>query len=164
MPSQAPVKCPVCEQRFLREEVIFVKYKNRYYHKSCFDNQEQESANREKLIKYIERLFHKKIDYKITNQLKNFHDVKKFSYIDMYNGLYYFFEIKNNPTAKANGGIGILPYVIDEARVYFQTQEAKHASLTDDIQPITDNRKVTISDPGNKPKYKLKHIINILEL
>ncbi len=162
MTKKPPVKCPVCNEYFQRETTPFEHYKNRYYHKSCFESKNEMDQNKEKLIKYIERLLHKKADYKIKNQLQLYSD-KGFTYEDIYNALYYFFEIRNNSTAKANGGIGIVPYVIDEAREYFENKKDKVLS-TNNINPIIEERKVTIPDPTKKSKYKLKTIINISEL
>lgn len=35
----------------------------------------------------------------------------------------YFFDIKQNSIEKANNGIGIVPYIYEEANQYFDAQE-----------------------------------------
>ncbi len=158
-----PVKCPVCLDYFKKEDVEFVKHKNRYYHKKCFEGKHAEEAEKQKLVDYIEKLLHKKLDYKIRNQLNNYCLKNKFTYQQIYNALFYFYEIKNNSIAKANGGIGIVPYVVDEADEYFKTKEHK-ATQVNNVNPITEQRIITITDPANRPKYRLCKIINISEL
>ena len=37
MPGRFQVKCPICQQYFDRSVEEFVHFKNRYYHKRCFD-------------------------------------------------------------------------------------------------------------------------------
>ena len=148
--------------QFKRSEEKFIYHKNRYYHAVCFGEKAKIDKTKDKLLAYIERLLHKKIDYKINNQLKNYVQ-KGMSHEDIYNALYYFYEIKNNSIAKANGGIGIVPYVIDESREFFKNQKEK-IQKTANVKPITENRKVTITDPTNHNKYKIRKIINISEL
>lgn len=161
--NDRPVKCPGCGSFFKRTEEEFEYIKNRYWHKKCLINQYQQQTEKDKLLKYVEQLLHKKIDYKINNQLNNYIEIKKYTYKDIYNALYYFFDIKGNSIAKANGGIGIVPYVINEAKDYFQ-QKKIIASKIQDIDPIVDTKIVTIKDPTKKSKYKINRIINISEI
>lgn len=52
--------------------------------------------------------------------MDNFHKEKNYSYSGMYKSLKYFFEIKGNPIEKANGGIGIIPWIWDDALKYWR--------------------------------------------
>ena len=161
--NDRPVKCPYCETSFKRSENKFVYHKNRYWHQKCFDKKSEGENNRQKLISYIERLFHKKVDYKIRNQLTNYVENKKYSYEDIYNALYYFFDVKGNSIAKANGGIGIVPYVIEEAKEYFK-EKKNVAARVKSISPIGKTKKITIHNPTIKDKYKQNRHIDILEI
>lgn len=161
--AERAVKCPVCEKYFKRSEEEFQYHKNRYYHKICFNNKNKTNQDKEDLMFYIQKLLRKKADYKINSQLKNFVDNKKYQYKDIKNALYYFYEIKNNPIAKANGGIGIVPYVIDEAKEYFKEKEER-AQNAANIKPIDNTKVIKIHDPTNKQRYKKRTIINISEL
>ena len=42
-----------------------------------------------------------------------------YSYSGILKSLIYFFEIRRNSIEKANGGIGIVPYVYEDARKYY---------------------------------------------
>jgi hypothetical protein len=161
--NDRPVKCPYCEKSFKRSEEQFIYHKNRYWHQECFNTKNESENDRQKLINYIERLFHKKIDYKIRNQLTSYIEHKKYSYKDIYNALYYFFDIKGNSIAKANGGIGIVPYVIEEAKEYVE-EKKNVAARVKSVSPIVETKKVIIRNPIIKDKYKDNRQIDILEI
>jgi hypothetical protein len=148
---------------FRRSQNDFVYFKNRYWHKKCYEQHHQNKSQQDKLKEYIATLLHKKIDQKINNQIKNYIEVKKYSYQDIYYALHYFFDIKGNSIAKANGGIGIVPYVIDEAKVYFKAKE-KQKMETEEVNPIISTKHIKIQNPLLKDKYKENKEINISQL
>lgn len=161
--SDRKVKCPQCETYFKRSEENFVFHKNRYWHEACFSSKEAASQHETKLLQYIKRLLHKNIDYKIRNQLNNYVNNKNYSYEDIYNALFYFYDIRGNSTEKANGGIGIVPYVIEEAKEYFDKKRAT-AAQSENIKPILEKRIITIKDPSIKEKNKVNNKIDIAEI
>jgi hypothetical protein len=166
LPSQnitnRQVKCPHCEKYFNRKENEFKYFKNRYWHLSCYNNRAQEEEEKQKLINYIEKLLHKKVDYKIQSQLKNYLD-KEFGYKEIYQALYFFYEIKNNSIEKANGGIGIVPYVIEEAKAYFKNKEIIKKSMSNAVT-IISTKKIIIPDPTKKIKNTERKNIDISEI
>lgn len=157
--NDRPVKCPKCEQHFKRSEQEFTFHKNRYWHKACFESKHQLEQDKEKLLAYIEQLLHKKIDYKIKNQLNNYITNKNYTYKEIYNALYYFYNIRGNSTQKANGGIGIVPYIIDESKAYFNTKQKRASREIPD--PITNVKRITIKDPTKLDKYVQNRHIDI---
>ena len=121
-----PVKCPYCQNMFDRDKVPFVQLPNkRYAHTSCY-NQEQSRLVKEDLDKmalesYIKKLF--ELDYvnpRILRQIKDFQENYHYSYNGIRQTLIYYFEIKKGDLSKANGGIGIVPYVYEEAKKYYE--------------------------------------------
>ena len=40
---------------------------------------------------------------------------------DIYNSLYYFYIVQKHSIARANGGINIVPYIVEDARDYFES-------------------------------------------
>ena len=79
MTADRPVKCPFCEEYFKRSECEFKYFKNRYWHLKCFNEKDKEEEEKQKLLQYIQRLFHKKIDYKIA-----FYQMVFFRILDVY--------------------------------------------------------------------------------
>lgn len=120
-----PVKCPYCKQTFDRETTDYVKINsNRFAHRACVEQQEskktKEELDLEVLQSYIKQLF--KIDQlnaRLNMQIKDYHTRLGYSYHGIYKSLTYFYEVKGNSIEKANGGIGIVPYVYDDAKNYY---------------------------------------------
>ena len=54
-------------------------------------------------------------------QMKDFVENYHYTYSGMKKALVYFYEIKKNDISKANGGIGIIPYVYRDAYNYYYT-------------------------------------------
>ena len=52
--------------------------------------------------------------------MESYKKEKEYSYSGMRKTLKYFFEVRGNSIEKANGGIGIIPYVYDEAYIYWR--------------------------------------------
>lgn len=117
------VKCFYCGQTFDANKEPFVKPKaNRYAHKACHDNAEknktQEERDREALIEYIKYLFGANPNPRVWKQMKDYHELG-YSYSGMQKALYWHFELRHESIEKANGGIGIIPYVYEDAKRYF---------------------------------------------
>lgn len=121
----APVKCLYCGQTFSRDLEEYVQVNSRRYaHKICYDrhNSElsQEQRDLEALNTYIKKLFNiDTLGVRIQKQIQSYHDDKNFTYSGILKSLTYFFQVKGNSIDKANGGIGIVPYVYEDARNYY---------------------------------------------
>ena len=115
------VKCLYCGQIFDRDKVPFIQVsKRRYAHKECSMSEDekklQENKDREELYDYIMKLFNISfVDPKIQKQIKKYIEENNYTYSGIKKALVYFFEIKGNSVEKANGGIGIVPYVYTQA-------------------------------------------------
>ena len=119
------VKCPICGQTFDANAEPFVMVSSRRYaHQKCQQEAEsrktKEEKDREQLIAYIKELFgYSKLPEKVNRQIKQYTGEFNYSYSAIYKTLRYWFEVKHGDLEKANGGIGIVPYVIDDARNYW---------------------------------------------
>lgn len=131
------VICTYCKQQFDRDKEAAVPTKaRRYAHAACalklgnleeqalaakvLKDKTQEVEDLEQLEKYIIELL--RLDYvnaRVRAQINKFHDENHYTYTGIQKSLMYFYEVKNNPVEKANGGIGIVPYVYEDARNYY---------------------------------------------
>lgn len=119
------VICPYCTKKFDRDKIPFVMVSSRRYaHLECAEAQEaqknEEEKDKEKLEEYIKQLL--KIDYidaRIRKQIKQYIEEYNYSYKGIHKSLVYFYEIKGGDIEKANGGIGIVPYIYTKARDYY---------------------------------------------
>ena len=169
MAKQPKVKCPICGEQFYREDTPFTHIKNRYYHQSCYEATEakktEEEKERELLIEYIKKLFNIQVlNAKINKQIKDLLE-KNYSYKGIRMTLMYWFEIKGNSIEKANGGIGIIPYVYEQALVYWKSiWEAQQYNKTTNITRIEiPVREIHIPTPERSPMKTTRRLFTFLE-
>lgn len=167
--KQPKVKCPVCQEQFYREDVPFIKIKNRYYHQSCYEAQEKEKSEEEKerelLTEYIKKLFNISVlTVKINKQIKDLLE-KNYSYKGIRMTLMYWFDVKGNSIEKANGGIGIVPYVYEQALIYWKSiweaQQYNKSMNSERIEiPV---REIHIPIPERRPMKTIRKLFTFLE-
>lgn len=116
------VSCIYCKKTFDKTKEEFKLFSNgKYAHKSCFDlEQNRELTDKEKLEQYIMKLFNTDYVYaRIQKQIKEFMDKYGYTYSGIHKALIYYYEVKGNSIEKANGGIGIIPYIYQNAFNYY---------------------------------------------
>lgn len=129
-------------------------------------NEENQNKNntkyddRDALYFYIVHLFGKKpISSWNLTQMEKFKR-QGINYKAQLLTLKYFYEIEKNSVDKANGSIGIIPFVVNQASNYFLNQKQKRieieegikAQLEKDRLEIKYNPKSYWSNPRKKPK------------
>lgn len=159
------VKCFYCGNTFDRDKEEFSQVQTkRYAHKSCHEEHEskktQEEKDEENLRKYIKKLFNiSTIPQKINKQIEKFVKENNYSYSGIERSLIYFYEIKGNSLDKSNGGIGIVPWVYDDAwRYYYSIWQAKQKQdyvITNQIDSLIPQEEIVIiTTPQRKPKKR----------
>ena len=120
------VKCVHCGKQFDRNaEQAVIAGPRRYAHQKCLPTGELVPMENpidpelDKLNNYIINLLGK--DYNAARVKKQIKDFKEqgMSYSGMLKSLIYFYEVKGNSKEKANGGIGIVPFVYKDAYNYY---------------------------------------------
>ena len=92
-------------------------------------------------LDYIKKLF--KEDYlnaKTRKQIRDFRKEYNYTFSGMLKTLYWWYEIKGNSIDLAQGGIGIIPFVYDEALKYYYSLYV--------AQTVNENKVIT------KPKVQ----------
>lgn len=155
------VKCLYCGESFDRDVVEFAQIKNRYAHKECHEKELDKRSAEEKALKdledYIKLIFKEDfINARIRSQIKRMREQYNYSYTGILKSLVYFFEVKKNPIEKANGGIGIVPYVYKDAYTYYYNLHmAQQKNENKDIKSyVKVGREIVIKPPKRKPKQK----------
>lgn len=118
------VTCIYCKQTFNKAIEPFKVFSNgKYAHQSCFElEQTRELTDQEKLEKYIMQLFGSDYVYaKIKRQIKDYVTNHGYTYSGIHKALIYYYEVKGNKfdEGKAQGGIGIVPFVYQNAFNYY---------------------------------------------
>jgi hypothetical protein len=154
------VICYYCKEKFNRDKEPAVAISaRRYAHTKCVEENEAQLSQEEKdlieLNKYVKELL--KDNYnstKVKKQIKEYKEKYNYSYSGILKSLIYFYEIKNNSIEKANGGIGIVPYIFEEAKLYYYNLYlAKNniESSSNNIKEVQESKKeiqeVTIEAP-----------------
>lgn len=108
---------------------IAVSTVSKYLSEENIALKKKEMDDRDALFYYIHRLFGpvkgKAISKWNLTQISRFRQ-KGYTYQGQLLTLKYFFEVKKSPITKANGSIGIIDFVYDEAKAYYLAQ-AKRA-------------------------------------
>jgi len=120
------------------------------------------------LEEYIKKLFgYSSIPPRVTKQIQNYvHDLEhNYTYSGIYKTLRYFFEVRGNSLEKANGGIGIVPYVYDEAYTYWRAiweaqQKNENVDLKEFVLPV---REIHITPPERQPLKHTRKLFTFLD-
>lgn len=118
--------CFICKG-YLGPKESSKKYKGKRVHPICFekmlDELESVDSEREELNKYICTLFKiDKITPLINTQIDNFKSVNGYTCLGIKATLHYFFDLKGNIITEDIKGIGIVPFVYEEARAFFKVK------------------------------------------
>ena len=133
-------KCPHCNNEVKEEEAIYNTNTKRYYHESCYNV----LLDRKKLIDYVCELFnYKKPSVKVYQQMSSYYEYG-ISYADMLLALKYFYEIKKGDINKSQGGIGIIPYVLEEAKEFATLEKIEQDKLIQKFEENALEKKETI--------------------
>lgn len=116
------VTCYYCKQSFNKKETNFKQILNgKYAHLKCVELEEKrEKTDAEKLDLYIMELFG--LDYvtpRIRKQINQYMSEYNYTYTGILKALKYFYEIKKNNLDKSQNGIGIVPYIYNDAYNYY---------------------------------------------
>ena len=159
------VKCKICGCSFdTNTEQAVIAGPRRYAHQACMPEGELAPLEVKEIDQdlvalkdYIKELL--KDDYveaRVNKQIKDFQQEYGYTYSGMLKSLIYFYEVKGNSTEKANGGIGIVPFVYKDAyRYYYNIFLAKNQNKEKDLSIFQKSREVVIKPPTLRKKIKL---------
>ena len=165
------VKCPICGEMFDANIEPYVMINSRRYaHEKCQQDAQarmtKEEQDKQALENYIKNLFsYSKLPAKVNSQIKDYVTNRNYSYSAILKTLKYWFDIKKSPIEKANGGIGIVPFVIDDACQYWQgIFEAREKNKDIDIKKINlPVREIHIRPPERQPMKHFRKLFTFLE-
>ena len=96
------------------------------------------------------------ISPRVRKQISSYIETYNFTYSGMKKALVYFYEVKGNDKSKANGGIGIIPYVYRDAYNYYYSiwlaNQKNEDKIVTNYKPVI--REVRIPPPRLKPRKR----------
>lgn len=90
---------------------------------------------------------------------------KNYTYTGMLKTLKYFYEVRGNSIEKAEGGIGIIPWVYDEAFTYWVAiweAKQKHENIEMD-KFVLPAREIHILPPRREPMKHTRRLFTFLD-
>lgn len=155
------VKCKYCGKEFDRDKIPYTMVSaRRYAHKECHENylnnRTEEEKDQEELEKYIMILFNEPyINARIKKQIKEYKNEYNFTDSGMLKSLKWWYEVKGNSIEKANGGLGILPYIYQDAlKYYYSLYLAQLVNQEKDVkQYVSKVHEITIPTPRAERKH-----------
>ena len=117
------VKCYYCGKTFDRDKIPFIKVNaRRYAHTNCSqEDMDPEKRDRDNFYKMVKSIYGSEYNFQLINQQAN-------SYIEQYNYtwsgmtgcLHWFYNINHGNLEDSHGGIGIIPFIYEDCRKYYQ--------------------------------------------
>lgn len=101
----------------------------------------------------------------ISKQITSYVTEHKYTYLEIARALFYFFEIQGGDIGRCKG-IGIVPYVMDDARKYFAELERQTIRQEQEAKKLREqelNITVCKSTPRRKSRNRMISIENIKE-
>lgn len=172
------VKCLHCEKSVDKDNCTQVKSK-RYVCNACLTDYlkaESEKNNVEKiknietqaykdLIEYICDLYNIKAPTMVmVTQIKRFKEENNYTYQGMKATLEYFYILQNH-SVEDSMGVGIIPYVYNETRLFYEEQREMKERLKDyDYKTASQNIKIVTVQQSEVDKYKDMHLIPLEDI
>lgn len=147
------LKCRICgiediDKTSQKENIDYIRHGNWYCHKTCFEERERrrgtidihEEQNDDFWKDASYCYLTKDLKIKVTNvffvQWERYMKSKKpfYSAKGIYFALRYFYGVKNGDRTKANGGIGIIPYIYDDSKLYWYNMEERQKGTVAEIE------------------------------
>lgn len=160
------VICVYCKKPLSKKDSDCVMIGNgKYVHQACQQLEEQrEKTDREKLEEYIKELFNiSYIEPRVKGQIKKFMEEYNYTYSGMQKALYYHYEIKGGDKSKANGGIGIIPYVYKDAYNYHYNLWLAQQKNKDVEIELYEPKVKEITIPRPQRKVKKRELFTFLD-
>ena len=119
------VKCFICNEYFDRDTVPNIKIGRRYAHKTCQESENptkvKDMQDREQFFKCIKNIYGEKYNYQLINkQATDYIAIYNYTWNGMTKSLEWFYNIQHGSIEDSNGGIGIIPFIYEEAKEYYK--------------------------------------------
>ena len=103
------------------------------------------------------------VHQRVKRQINDFIQQYNYTYSGIRKSLVYWYEVKGNSIDKANGGIGIVPYIYQDAyRYYYSLWEAKQKNKDKDIESYKPE-EIVIHIPAPQRNIKKRKLFTFLD-
>lgn len=160
-------KCVFCKKEVIGNYEVAMFHKGFFYHDDCFakfdgvaiKNAKLMLQDKQELVRFINTLFgFEVLPPKVNLQIMKYIN-SNYTYSGIHKTLEYFYITKKNSLDKANGGIGIVAHVYDEARAHFlnahknkQTLEISRSRNSEILNAMPTIIEITVGADDTKNK------------
>lgn len=129
----------------------------------------KQERDKEALEEYIKKLFSSPIvPVRAQRQIKQYVEENQFTYSGILKSLKYFYEVKGGSLEKANGGIGIVPWIYDKAYNYYfaiwQAEQENSKILEQQPSVLTTPQiEIHITSPKKEPVGRKRTYFSFLD-
>ena len=159
------VNCLYCKELINKNDKDVVKFRvSCYAHRACKDKDDaRPKTAEEKLYLYIRDLFNvDAVPLRVKKQITQYINEYNYTYSGILGTLIYCYEVKKNPLEKANGGIGIVPYLYQEAKNYY-TRLDELKSKNKDLKKIEKVKVTEIKIKSPKRVERRRKLFTFLD-
>lgn len=156
-------ECQICHVRDIKrsemvEEVDYIHKGTKYYHKKCYDNWKKAQPDNDEdyvdlIYDYIARDLKVTYDYWVCEAQRKKFLKEKMTNKGILFALKYFYDIKHGDWEKGHGGIGIVPFVYNDARAYWSARERHSEGTIAEIE-----RQMRAAAERHKETVQKRHI------
>ena len=127
--------CKSASNKVDKKEAVVIDKKN--FHEKCG----KLYSDRKELYETVVRIFKLKAPGPRNIALINKYYNEGMTFRGMNFSLIYFYEIKKNSIKKANEGVGIIPYIYEEAKKYYDEKKIREERTEKQIEKINEMNK-----------------------
>lgn len=147
------VICQKCRQPLNKLTDEYIQTSAGYIHQDCITPEEWDKS---RLHKYITELFGLKAPGPVNMALiKKFISNNGYTYKSIYYTLKYYYEIKHGSIEKADERIGIVPYIYEEAKQYYENLQKTQIKILNNVEKHLNMEEKTLiikHAPNSKKK------------
>ena len=126
--------CKKNDDKVMKDQAIRIDNKN--FHPHCA----KIYADKKELAETICRIFKLKAPGPRNNAFISKYVSEGMTYKGITRALMYFYDVQKNNTDKSNGGIGIVPWVYEDANRYYEKKETMEKQLEEAIEYSKNNQ------------------------
>ena len=133
-------ECRICKQKIDKEKDDWIMpSKNYYYHKKCYEDWKHSEPLKDEqwrpfIYDFISRDLKVPYNYHMCESQREKLLKEGKTNKGIFFSLKYFYEVKHGDWEKGHGGLGIVPYIYNEACAYWVAQENKQAGIIQGIE------------------------------
>lgn len=126
--------CKKSDDKVMKDQAVRIDNKN--FHPHCA----KIYADKKELAETICRIFKLKAPGPRNNAFISKYASEGMTYKGMTRALMYFYDVQKNSIDKSNGGIGIVPWVYEDANRYYERKENMEKQLEEAIEYSKNNQ------------------------